>query len=367
MPRPKKKVRADGRVVIQKTYPGIGNKWFYGKTLSECTRKQKAWEKLTFSPSNSISPAVTFGEYAKIWSAAKKSTVAEDTYETYQSYLRNHLKVFSDIPIATITGTEIMAHMQRELDSGLSTRTVEHAFVLVKAILNGAVIDGLLQRNPLFGVKKPRAYRSRPITVLSKKQAKDFLACIKDDTHRAMLELALVSGMRRSEILGLTWDKVDFENGLITISQTVIKANGGVHINPITKTSSSYRTIAIAPDTMNRLRLILNIDLVKREAGALRYQNNNLVFPGRFGGPMYPDYFTKLAAKYGKLSGMPEGFTLHALRHTHATLLLSDNKNYKVVQHRLGHSTAQQTLDTYSHVTADMDQGASRSFDNLIK
>lgn len=367
MPRKKVAVRKDGRIKIQKTYPGYGIKWFYGKTLSECQRKKAAWEKLMATPANSVSPAVTFGEYVKIWKAAKKSTVAEDTFETYESYIRNHLSVFSDTPLAAMNSTQIMAHLQKELDSGLSTRTVEHAFVLVKAILNSAVIDNILPRNPLFGVKKPKAYRSRPITVLSKKQVKAFLFCITDDVHRALLELTTVSGMRRSEVLGLTWDNVDFENCLITISYAAIKIKGGVRLKPITKTSSSYRTIAIAPDTMARLKRIQQIDEAKREAGATQYANNNLVFPGRFGEPMYPDYVTKLAAKYGKLSGMPDGFTLHGLRHTHATILLADGKNYKVVQHRLGHSTAQQTLDTYSHVTPDMDQGASRAFDSLIK
>ena len=363
MPRKKVTVRKDGRVKIQKTYPGYGIKWFYGKTLSECQRKKLAWEKLMFSPANSISPAVTFGEYVKIWEAAKKSTIAEDTFETYRCYIKNHLSVFSKTPLTSINSTQIMAHLQKELESGLSTRTIEHTFVLIKAILNSAVIDNLLPRNPLFGVKKPKAYRSRPITVLNKKQVRDFLSCITDDCHRAMLELTTVSGMRRSEVLALTWDNVDFDNCLITISSAAIKSKGAVLLKPITKTSSSYRTIAIAPDTINRLKRIQQID----EAGALRYSNNNLVFPGRNGNPMYPDYLTKLAAKYGKLSGMPEGFTLHGLRHTHATILLADGKNYKVVQHRLGHSTAQQTLDTYSHVTADMDQGASRAFDSLIK
>lgn len=367
MPRKKVTVRKDGRIKIQKTYPGYGIKWFYGKTLSECQRKKQAWEKLMLTPANSITPAVTFGEYTKIWKAAKKSSVAEDTFETYENYIKNHLSVFSDAPLSSITATQVMAQLQKERDAGKSTRTIEHIFVLIKAILNSAVIDELIPRNPLFGIKKPKAYRSRPITVLSKKQVKDFLSCITDDVHRAILELATVSGMRRSEVLALTWDNVNFENSLITVSWTAIKVKGRIKINPITKTSSSYRTIAIAPDTMARLKRIRQIDEAKREAGALRYANNNLVFPGRFGAPMYPDYVTKLAAKYGKLSGMPDGFTLHGLRHTHATILLADGKNYKVVQHRLGHSTAQQTLDTYSHVTPDMDQGASRAFDNLIK
>lgn len=367
MPKQKVKRRADGRVQIQRTYKGIGNKWFYGKNLAECERKRKAFENLMFTPANMVSPAITFGEYVNVWKAAKKSTVAEDTFETYECYIRNHLSVYFDMPIASISGTQVMAQLQKKLESGLSTRTIEHIYVLIKAIFQSAVVDGLLSRNPLLGEKKPKANRSRPITILNKKQAKDFLSGIEDVNHRAILELTLVSGMRRSEVLGLTWENVDFEKGLITISQAVIKVRNKLRINPFTKTSSSYRTIAIAPDTMERLRTIYRIDIAKREAGDIRYINNGLVFPGRFGGPLYPDYVTKLAKKYGKLCGLPEGFTLHSLRHTHATILLSDGKNYKVVQHRLGHSTAQQTLDTYSHVTPDMDEGASRSFDSVIK
>ena len=99
----------------------------------------------------------------------------------------------------------------------------------------------------------------------------------------------------------------------------------------------------------------------------INYIDNDLVFPGEHGRPMYPDVFTRAVKDYGEAAGMPKGFSLHALRHTHATLLLRAGVHFKVVQSRLGHSTSKQTLDTYSHVTPDLDYGAAQSFSSIVK
>ncbi len=367
MPKQKVKKRADGRVQIQRTYKGIGNKWFYGKTLAECEKKRIIFEQSMLQPGNMVSPAVTFGEYKELWLSSIKSSISEVTYETYLSVNRNHLSHFNDIPIANITGTDIMAYIQGKLDSGLSTRTVQGIYILMKACLQAAVVDNVITRNPLLGVKRPKYVRTRPFVALTEAQVKKLLSVIKNERHRVMVELAIVSGLRRSELLGLRWKDINFDKNTITVNQTVLKVGSLVTIKPTTKTKTSNRTLYIDKSTMAKIKSLKPWCLKQKLIDGINHIDNDLVFPGEHGRPMYPDVFTRAVKDYGEAAGMPKGFSLHALRHTHATLLLRAGVHFKVVQSRLGHSTSKQTLDTYSHVTPDLDYGAAQTMANIIK
>lgn len=361
--------RPDGRYLIKKKYsnPDI-TKFFYGKTQAECYKKMSIYEKSIEIAANTISPAVTFGEYVDIWLDSIRASVSENTMDGYESIAKNHLSRFYSTPIAELVGTVIMAYFQQELIQGLSTRTVSHHYTVMKACLQAAYNDGLINRNPLSGQKKPKAIRKRPIISLTETQVKKFLSVVDNKKHRAMLELAIASGMRRSEILGLRWQDMDFDKNTVTINQTVVKVKEvGVIIKPTTKNSSSNRTIRIDKVTMSRIKSYREQVLLQKLKAGIEYQNNHLVFPGENGAPMYPDYFTKLAAQYGRKANLPKGFTLHSLRHTHASILIHKDVHFKVIQSRLGHSTSQQTLDTYSHITPDLDYGAAELFTEIVK
>lgn len=367
MPKQKIKRRADGRVQIQRNYKGIGKKWFYGKTLAECEKKRKLFEESMLQPGNMVTPAVTFGEYKEIWFGAIKNTISDVTYQTYKSVDRNHLSNFDKEPIASITGTAIMAYLQNKLDSGLSTRTVQGIFILMKACLQAAVVDNIITRNPLLGVKRPKMVRTRPFVALTEEQVKKLLSVIKNERHRTMVELAVVSGLRRSELLGLRWKDINFDDNTITVNQTVLKVGKIVTIKQTTKTKTSNRTIYIDKATMAKIKTQKAYCLKQKLLDGINYIDNDLVFPGEHGKPMYPDVFTRAVKDYGEAAGMPKGFSLHCLRHTHATLLLRAGVHFKVVQSRLGHSTSKQTLDTYSHVTPDLDYGAAQTFSAIVK
>ena len=367
MPKQKIKKRADGRVQIQRNYKGIGKKWFYGKTLAECERKRKLFEDSILQPGNRVTPAVTFGEYKDVWFASIKNTISDVTYETYKSVDRNHLSHFDDRPIGNITGTEIMAYIQSKLDSGLSSRTAQGIYIMMKACLQNAVVDNVINRNPLLGIKRPKYVRTRPFVALTEAQVKKLFSVIKNERHRTMVELAVVSGLRRSELLGLRWRDINFDKNTITVNQTVLKVGNIVTIKPTTKTKSSNRTIYIDKSTMSKIKAQKGFCLKQKLLDGINHIDNDLVFPGELGKPMYPDVFTRMVKDYGESAGMPKGFSLHALRHTHATLLLKAGVHFKVVQSRLGHSTSKQTLDTYSHVTPDLDYGAAQSFAAIVK
>ena len=367
MPKQKIKRRADGRIQIQRNYPGIGKKWFYGKTIGECEHKRKIFEASILQPGNMVSPAVTFGEYKEVWFAAIKNSISDVTYQTYRSVDRNHLSHFDDRPIGNLTGTEIMAYLQRGLDKGLSTRTMQGVFILMKSCLQSAVVDNIITRNPLLGFKRPKYERTRPFVALTEKQVKKLLSVIKNERHRTMVELAIVSGLRRSELLGLRWKDINFDENTITVNQTVLKVGKVVTIKQATKTKSSHRTIYIDKATMAKVRAQKAFCLKQKLMDGINFVDNDLIFPGEHGRPMYPDVFTKAVKDYGEAAGMPNGFSLHSLRHTHATLLLRAGVHFKVVQSRLGHSTSKQTLDTYSHVTPDLDYGAAQTFAEIVK
>ena len=108
------------------------------------------------------------------------------------------------------------------------------------------------------------------------------------------------------------------------------------------------------------------ITVIERKLKTIDYVDLDLVFPGENGNPRNPDWVTKMARDYGKKAGLPAGFSFHSLRHTHATLLLKAGVHFKVVQSRLGHSSFKQTMDTYSHVTPDLDCDVAKKIENFL-
>jgi len=135
-------------------------------------------------------------------------------------------------------------------------------------------------------------------------------------------------------------------------------------ISKTTKNSSSRRSISLDDKTITEL-LKLRTCVDKRRLKATNWRNNNLVFPGKFGSPRDPAKVSLKCKKLATAIGRPD-FTMHDTRHTHATLLLEAGVNFKVVQMRLGHSSYQQTMDTYSHVTPIMEADVVEKISNIF-
>ena len=200
---------------------------------------------------------------------------------------------------------------------------------------------------------------------MNKNQVHLLLSSIDDEMYGRLVRVALATGMRRGELQGLSWANVDFRRRTISVNQSVIRNDGHEVISPNLKTASSRRTITIDEGTVGVLRRQkAYCDEMKLRNG---WRASTLVFPrdGKTERPLTQNYVSKKFSIYCHRIGLA-GFTFHSLRHTHATMLVAAGVHFKIIQHRLGRSSFAVTMDTYSHVTPEMDREAADAISGII-
>jgi len=185
---------------------------------------------------------------------------------------------------------------------------------------------------------------------------------LADETpYRVVLHFMAFTGCRRGEALGLRWSDLDLENGTASIVQSLQRLKGlGLVLQP-PKSAKCRRSIALDPETVGLLwehrgRQLLY--LVERDGA---YKDQGLVFPGPLGGPLDPSVLTRNFEKLVRKTGL-NGVRLHDLRHFHATLMLQQGTNPKIVQERRGQSSSAITMDTYSHVVPGLPEKPVKDF-----
>lgn len=249
---------------------------------------------------------------------------------------------------------------------GLSARSVLHHHRLLHKALEDAVKWQIIAINPVKAVNAPKPEKKK-FNVLSKEYVHLLLENVKDHQYYAPIFLGINTGMRRGEILGIRWEDIDFDNYLISVNQTIQRQKGkGIVFKPTTKTDGSRRTVAISDSVVFMLKKQLNKQKRNRLKHGILYQDHNLVFAQEDGSPMDPD---GLSREFGRIIKRIEELPhvrFHDLRHSHATLLLQQGEHAKIISERLGHSSIQITMDTYSHVMPNMQKAAAKKFDDFL-
>lgn len=260
-----------------------------------------------------------------------------------------------------LTALHVQGFYSTKLESGLSKRTVEYLLTVLHAALKQAVRWGLVPRNVTESVDPPRPEkRERPTFTLA--QARLFLEAARQNRFEALYVLVIQTGMRRGELLGLRWEDVDLDQGLLHIRQAL--APDGKSFNQ-SKAAKGRRRIRLTPEALNairRQRIAQNEERLER--GGL-WRDHGLVFCSTVGTPMNPDNFIKRSYKpLLKRAGLAQ-IPSHCLRLTFATLMMP-NGHPKVIQEMLGHARISTTLDTYSRVSPDMQDEAVKRFGMLF-
>ena len=240
---------------------------------------------------------------------------------------------------------------------GLNRKTVHNIHVTLLKALGDALEDQLISRNP--AVRGHRGGIDRPvINTWTAAQVRTFLRHVANDRLFALWRLALATGMRRAEILGVRWSDIDMAASQLAVVQTRLKANGSTHFAP-PKTQRSRRTIAVDPVTLDVLRRHRAAQARERLALGPAYQDHDLVFCFENGKPLDPDGVTQRFQRHARDARLPV-LRFHDLRHTHATLGLQAEVHPKVMQERLGHISVAFTLDIYSHALPTMQGEAAQ-------
>ena len=311
---------------------------------------------------------ITLGEWLDKWmDEYMMFTLRESTLESYGCLIRNQVKPFiGSKPLSALTTSEMQKFYNKIKKEGrvrehpihgkaLADSMVRSIHMMLHEALDMAVKERLIVKNPTNGTTVPKCnYAEKQVLVDS--QLDTFLAAI--ETYPEWVDFfytEVMTGLRKGEICGLKWSDVDFESGKLRVQRAVTRQKGDIRIGE-TKTDTGMRVIVLPPSVLDMLR--------RRKAEALsEWIFYKLTSPCE---PMSPD------AAYRKLKIILKNAELplirfHDLRHTFATHATDGGVDPKTLSGILGHTNASFTLDTYTHVTTDMQKKASAVVGNMMK
>lgn len=309
----------------------------------------------------------TVESYLLSWLSDKKAQVRPTTFRSYDWLVRNHIiPRIGRIQLSKLKPVHLQnmyTSMQSD-GSPLSARSVLHAHLVIHQALDRAVKWGMIPRNPADAVDPPRP-KNKEMSVWDEEQVRRFLEAARKDRYYVAFLLAVMTGMRKSEILGLRWKDIDMDKGTISISQTrVYTGKGSAFSEP--KTDHGKRSIAIPPMVVEALRQHRRTQLQERLKAGPAYQDTDLVVATSVGTPLTHRNLDRSWYRLLEVAEVPR-IRFHDLRHTHATLLLKAGVHPKVVSERLGHANIGITLDTYSHVLPGLQEAAALMLEDVLK
>jgi integrase len=300
----------------------------------------------------------TFPQVAEAWLLFKKSNLRASTWEVYEGHTRIHFPEFAGIKINRITASMIERLIMDRQSGGMPINTIRKILVSLHQILKYAVRHGYIHQNPMLVAERPRepqGHESGPpgrIRVLNPTEISALLAAEKDQKYCTMFMLAITSGLRQGELIGLKWTDVDWKASQVAVERSF---NNQAWYQP--KTKESRRRIDLGPATLRNLKLWRL---------ACPSSELNLVFPNDAGGPINHNnlvnrhFLPALAtAKIGRIR-------FHDLRHTYASLLIEQGENIKYIQAQLGHSSPTVTLNVYAHLMKPTNQEAAKRLESAI-
>jgi integrase len=257
----------------------------------------------------------------------------------------------------------VQALIKEKGASGLSRRSVQYIKIVLNIALNKAVRWDLVSKNAAAMVDVPRGGRPE-VKPLSDDQARLFLTVVHGDRLEGLYITAMTSGLRQGELLGLRWEDVDLDGGLIHVRQQLQRIDGRQCLRDV-KTEKSRRTVEIPPMTVAGLKLHRRHQLEERLAAGEGWHDWGLVFMTPIGTPLEPSGVLKRFKRRLEEAGLPRQ-RFHDLRHLFACLLLLRNTHPKVVQEMLGHTQISTTMDIYSHVLPTMRRAAADSVESIF-
>jgi integrase len=355
--------RANGTYAATFTLAGGKRKTLYAKTYKEAQEKLKKALYEQQQGTLVTAPHQTVAQYLTDWlEHSQKQSVRPRTYERYEEIARLHIiPALGRHKLHQLSAQHVQAFYTQKQEAGLSALTVISFHNLLHKALDTAVRWGLVARNVCDAVSPPRRRRFevKPLTL---EQVQRLLAAVEGHRLAALFKLALATGMRRGELLGLKWQDIDLAKGTLQVRRVLsripsrLPGKGYAEAEP--KTQRSRRTIVVAPFALTALKEHRARQLGEKERAGASWQEYDFVFCTPLGTHLNPtrDMLDLLKA-FLKRAGLPD-VRFHDLRHSSATLLLSLGVHPKVVQEILGHSQISMTLDIYSHVMPGMHQDA---------
>jgi integrase len=352
-----------GRYYVN-TSEGRKRKAVYGKTKAEVLKlirrgQLEADGRLVIKTDN---PAMR--AYLDIWLSSVKGNVRTNTYDNYRYLVKKHIEPhIGNKKIQSLQSIHIEELYNLKLIEKLSGRTVRLIHTALHSSLKQAVEWGYVRENVTDRVRLPKSTK-KEICPLTRDEAATFLEVSSGTRFETLYVLAIHTGLRKGELLGLRWKDVDFTNKELRVRQQLVSNSEGLSFG-IPK-SGKARSVRLSNTAVVSLLKHKEIQDNEKRLAKEDWPNQELVFRSMKGTPMNGNNLSKRSFKpLLEAAGLPN-IRFHDLRHTFATLLLEKSMHPKIVQEMLGHASIAITLDTYSHVLPSLQSGAAVAMDELF-
>jgi integrase len=287
------------------------------------------------------------------------------THVTYcrraQSYVFPYIGA---VRLRDLTKPRIQQWIDQLRREGKAPETIYAASAVMTASMREAARLGLVTENPATGIRLPKIPRKVHVTWSLEDIGTVYAATAGEPKWNAIYRVAIATGMRPGELRALKWPDVDLDRNTITVRRTITRDDRGREVVGETTKTGEIRLVAIPTSVSDALRRWRTAQKVERLA-AKRWYDRDHVFTSRHGEELSASVWQRFHRALAERTGVPV-ITLHELRHTVATLELDAGTHPKVVQERLGHKRIQTTLDTYSHLSPDLQRAAADALDRRI-
>lgn len=369
-----------------------GNNWYYYFELAKVDGKRKKVERKGGSTKKEAQAAlrkaiaeyensgqikdsntISFADYLELWfSSYVMVNCKYNTQINYRACIDNHIKpILGMYRLTSITPEQLQKFLNNKMINGFSKNSVGNFYGVLSGSLKYAVYPlKYINNNPMQFVKMPKysnaTVKSEDLKIITINQWNEIIDRFPKGTPEYIpLQIAFHTGMRSSEVLGLTWDCVNLEEKYIKVEKILIDKGKGIYELGTPKTSSSAADILIGDKLISILRDHKEWQNTNKVTYGPHYTVNNFVCTKENGKQVTTSTIKYLSRIVNYELGI--NFNFHSLRHTHATMLLEAGANFKDIQKRLRHSRLATTMDTYSHVTKKLSQSTVNIFENLLK
>lgn len=362
--------RADGRWEVRITL-GIDFATGEPKRISRYAATQaeavKLLHQLSFMRDTAPNrfTAITLGEWLDMClEVYMKHTLKQSTYNSYESYIRVHLKpALGDLVLQDITPRLLQQFYNYKAETeGLAPKTLVNINLFLHKALSFAVSEGHLQSNPAEAINLTRGHKPQ-IEILTRDEQALLIRASYQHRYGVFVRLTLFTGLRLGELLGLRWEDIDFQMGLLHVRRTLNRLNKKerptAHGEATTeiviqtpKSENSIRSIPLLPSVAQDLLSWKSFQANDRISAGEQYCDSGMLVTNPYGGYIEPRTFKDYYNQILEMGGLRH-FTFHALRHTFASRAMEQGMDPKTLSVILGHYSVSFTLDTYAHVLMD--------------
>ena len=360
--------------VVRERDPKTGKtkpRWVGGYPTRAAARKARDEARHSVNRGTYVAPQdLTLSAWLDRWITAHEVELKPSTARTYRANIDRYLKPAIGFErVQSLSPSQLSVLFREMRESGgkdgkaLSPRTVEFARAVLRRSMQDAVLDRIVEVNPVIGTKRPRQLKPKH-TTWTGAQLQAFLKVVEGDRLAPLWTLAAATGMRRGELMGLCWFDVDFDAAVISVDRSTTQLGK----ERVTSTPKNHerRRVAVDAHTLATLKSWKSAQAAEKLAWGEAYEDTTgLVFTWQNGSPVLPDYVSKSFVKAQLSIDIPR-LVLHGLRHTHATLLLREGVPVHVVAKRLGHKDASVTLNVYADVIPEDDGHAVDVFSKAV-